>query len=228
MDITKLKNKMLKGFNRDYEENYLDFDSAVKEGNINELFEYSGIKTEIDWRKKLEKYYKVKIDSYEDIAILSDENADINILKDTDDQLIFELNNVSGDWQLPITYKVIISSKGRKKIDLGAFENDFREYTNYISEIELIAKYLNYDVENLSGEELVIILNEYIDPVLINISNAAKNKKLITDYDSFVKPHEADFIENIYNLKSFYQLPEEISEKLFNHIIKKLQEYPFN
>lgn len=228
MKIEKLKQKMLSGINREYEENCSDFEKAVEDYGLTEMFEYSGIKVKIDWRKKLEKHYQVKINSFEDISILSDENADVSIVEDTPEKLVFEVTNAGGDWQLPIDYKIIISENSRRKIDLGQFENDFREYTNYINEIELIAAHLGYDVTNLKSEELENILNNYIDPVLVITSTSAESKELVVDYNELIKNHHKNALENIFNLDSFDKLPKDIGEKLYSNIVEKVQQYPFN
>lgn len=229
MDLEKFKQRIVTRFNKEYDTNYSSFEEALNnDEDATELFSFSGINTEIDWRKKLEKHYKVKINSYEDIAVLSSENATVSVEKDDENELVLKYSNVSGDWQLPIDFKVTINQKGRKTIDLGEFKNDFREYTNYINEIELIAEYLGFNKENLTGTELVDILNKYFNSLLIITSTSAERGELITDYETFLNERPENSWEDIYDLEEFSALPKEVGKPLFDRVVEKVLEYPFD
>lgn len=170
----------------------------------------------VRWQHNLEKHYNVVIPmeyliEY-DIAIQDHENYEEKILENNDDKLTISYHDYGGDWQEPINFDVTIYADGHSEYDLGEFENDRRDYSNYINEIEALAKNLNYDVQKLTGDQLGYIIKNYIDVLLENLKDSIYDnfEEFILDYKS--DPYRDD------KLEPYMKLPLELKKSFFQKI----------
>lgn len=217
MNLKEMKTKILENFLiEDGDESVKNFDDLCHYGYITS---YShGIKNfpELKWQQNLEKHYNVIIPlkyliNY-DIAVQSSENYEEEILENDDNKLVISYHNYGGDWQYPVDFKATIYSDGHSEYDLGSYENDRRDYSHYITEIEAVAKHLNYDITKLTGDQLGYIIENYIDVLL----NYLKETDFDT-FDQFILYYNSDIYRD-NKLDDFMALPLELKKSFFKKI----------
>ena len=217
MNLKEMKAKILENFFiEDDEKTIKTFDDLCEYTYITN-YTY-GIKNfpKLRWQHNLEKHYNVIIPmeyliEY-DIAIQDHENYEEKILENNDDKLTISYHDYGGDWQDQINFDVTIYADGHSEYDLGEFENDRRDYSNYINEIEALAKNLNYDVQKLTGDQLGYIIKYYIDVLLENLKDSIYDnfEEFILDYKS--DPYRDD------KLEPYMALPLELKKSFFKKI----------
>lgn len=217
MTLKEMKNKILENFFiDDGEKTVKNFDDLCHYTNIT-YYKY-GIKNfpKLKWQHNLEKYYNVVIPKmyliHYDIAMQSDENYEEKILENNDDKLVISYQDYGGDGQSTVDFDVTIYADGHLEYNLGEFKNDRRDYTNYINEIEGIAKHLHYDVKKLTGDQLGYIIENYIDSLLYYLRDT-----MYENFENFVLEYKLDQYSDD-ELEKYMALPLELKKKLFEKI----------
>lgn len=240
MNLKQIKEKIVSNFNEEEGEAYTSFDDAIDAINeyyiTNYMYCIDGFSLFFDWSKAIEKYYNIPLlNANHDIVIQGDsELSRTTIIENTNDKLVIFCYCFADEGQLPVNYTVTVFADGRISYDLGEFKHDYRDYTNYIDDIEAIGKHLNYDTKKFTSEQLSNIIKNYIDiflavvpvcqdlftPIDTGLSNNASN-----ELDNKIVEFSRELAEG--KMSKFNQLPLELKKNLFNHISDRVMHYDF-
>lgn len=238
MNLKQIKEKIVSNFNEEQNAELKSFDADIlNEYDIsNYVYCIEGFSLFFDWSKSIEKYYNVSLlDLNHDIVIQTwSELSRTTIIENTNDKLVIFCYCFADEGQMPVNYTVTFFEDGHSEYDLGEFKHDYRDYTNYIDDIEAIGKYLNYDTKKFTSEQLSNIVKNYIDiflavvpvcqdlftPIDTELINNASN-----ELDNKIVEFSRELAEG--KMIKFNQLPLELKKNLFNHIADRVMKYNF-
>lgn len=238
MNLKEIKEKIVSNFNEEEgaELNIFNADIFNEYDVSNYVYCIEGFSLFLDWSKAIEKHYNIPLlNTNDDIVIQGDsELSRTTIIENTNDKLVIFCYCFADEGQMPVNYTVTFFADGHSEYDLGEFKHDYRDYTNYIDDIEAIGKYLNYDTKKFTSEQLSNIIKNYIDIFLAVVPVC---RALFTPIDTELIDKASNELDNKIvefsrelaegKMMKFNQLPLELKKNLFNHIANRVMRYDF-